>query len=116
MLASELQDKSVDPLTATIASSGTVSDAVLLYGCTAIGFETPAALTGTTFTFQGSIDNGTTFVTIKDQLNTTVSYTVSVDSAYALDATIFAPYDQIKVVSGSSEGAERLIKIKPFAL
>ena len=117
MLALDLQDKNVDPLTATIASGADTSDAVLLFGTTAIGFTTPGTLTGATFTFLGSIDEGATFVTIRDQLDAIVSYTVSVDSGYALDATVFAPYDQIKVVAADgNEAAERLIIIKPFAL
>jgi len=116
MEAKQLQDKSVDPLTATIAISTTTSDAVKLFGCTAIGFTTPAALTGTVFTFKGSIDGGITFVDVKDRFNAIVSYTVTINTGYPLDADIFAPYDQIKIVSGSTEVAERLIPIKPFAI
>lgn len=116
MEAKELQDKAVDVLTATIAESGTVSDAVLLYGTTAVAFQTPAALTGTAFTFEGSIDAGATFKEIRDQLGVAVSFTVAVDGSYPMDASIFASYDQIKVVSGSAEAAERLILMKPFAL
>ncbi len=116
MEAKDLQDKNVDPLTATIAAAADTSDAVLLFGCTAIGFTTPATLTGATFTFLGDMGDGT-FVTVKDQLNATVTFIVSVDSGYALDATVFAPYDQIKVVAADgNEAAERLITIKPFAL
>ena len=118
MEARQLQDKNVEPLIATIASSGDTSDAVLLFGSTAIGFTTPGTLTATTFTFLGSVNKaGDDFVTIRDQLDAIVTYTVSTDSGYALDATIFAPYDQIKVFTpGSTEAAERLITIKPFAL
>jgi len=116
MEAKELQDKSVTALTATIAISSTTSDAVKLFGCTAIGFTTPAALTGTTFTFKGSVDGGVTFVDIKDRFNVLVSFTVAVDAGYPLDADVFAPYDEIKIVSGSTEVAERLIPIKPFAI
>lgn len=115
--AAQFQDKNVDSLIATIASSGDTSDAVLLFGTTAIGFITPGTLTATTFTFLGSVDKGATFVTIRDQLDAIVTYIVSTNSGYALDATIFAPYDQIKVFTpGSTEAAERLIIIKPFAL
>lgn len=115
--AKQYVDRAVDVLTATIASSGNTSSAVNLGGTTAIGFTTPAALTATTFTFLGSMDKGATFVTIRDQLDAIVTYTVSTDSGYALDATIFAPYDQIKVFTpGSTEAAEREVAIKPFAL
>lgn len=116
MEAKELQDKNVDVLTATIAISTTTSDAVILYGTTVVAFETPATLTGTSFTFEGSIDGGDTFKTIKDELNATVTFIVGVDGSYPMDANVFAPYDQIKIVSGSTEAAARSIKMKPFAL
>lgn len=116
MEAQELQDKSVDLLTATIAISTTTSDAVLLYGTTAIGLSTPAALTGTILTFTGSMDGGDTFVTINNEFGSPLAITVAVDSGYTLDANTFAPYDQIKVISDQTEAAERLIKIKPFAI
>lgn len=117
MQADQLLDKSVDVLTATVAISTAISDAVKLYGTTAIGFATPAALTGATFTFTGSMDKGGTFVTIKDRFNATVSYTVTVDTGYPMDADIFAPYDQIKIVmADGNEAAERLIQVKPFAI
>ncbi len=117
MEAQELVDKSVEHLIATRAISTAISDAVLLHGCTAIGFATPAALTGATFTFTGSIDGGVTFETIKDEFGNTVSVTVAINSAYPLDANTFAPYDQIKIITpDGNEAAERLIKIKPFAI
>ncbi len=116
MEANQLLDKIVLPLTATIASSSTTSDAVKLFGTTAIAFQTPAALTGTAFTFEGSIDAGTTFKQIREQDGTAVSFVVAVDGTYPLDANLFAPYDEIKIVSGSTETAERLILIKPFAI
>lgn len=117
MQAKDLVDKDCETLTATIASSGTESSVVNLYGCTAIGFYTPAALTGTSFTFLGSMENdGTNEVTIRDSSNNIVTYTVAVDSGYPLDADIFAPYSTIKIVSNDTEAAARTIKIKPFAI
>lgn len=116
--AKDYIDRAINGLIATIDSSGDTSDAVLLGGTTAIGFTTPAALTAPTFTFLGSVNKtGDDFVTVRDQLDAIVTYTVSADSGYALDATVFAPYDRIKVFTpGSTEAAERLITIKPFAL
>ena len=116
MKANQLLDKIVLPLTATIASSNTTSDAVELFGTTAIAFQTPSALTGTAFTFEGSIDAGVTFKEIRDQAGAAVSFVVAPDGTYPLDANLFAPYDEIKIVSGSSEAAERLILIKPFVI
>ena len=116
MEAKQLADKAGDVLTATIPNATDTSDAVLLYGATALAFQTPAALTGVTFTFQGSIDKGTSFKTIKDQNGNPITFTVAPDGTYPMDANIFAAYDQIKFVSDQNEAAERLILVKPFAV
>ena len=108
--------KQLTPLTATIANGATTSDAVNLYGCTAIGIGFPAAMTGATVTFKGSLDDGSTFLDIYDIDGVQVSYTFVASTGLPLDVKTFAPYDQIKVVSASSEGAERLITIKPFSI
>lgn len=103
------------PQTATIAISGVISDAVLLYATTAVGLQTPAALTSTSFTFVGSIDDGSTFKQIRDNFGAAISLVVAVDGCYSLDPATFAPYDQIKIVC-SAEAAERLVLIKPYAI
>ncbi len=118
MEADQLQDKNVDILTATIAIGVDTSDAVLLYGTTAIGFSIPAAFTGTSVTFLGSMNKGAagSFVTIRDELNNEISYPVTISSGYPLDANIFAPYDQIQIVSNANEAAERSVPVKPFVI
>lgn len=100
-------------LTATIASSGTISDAISLHGCTPVAFLIPAAFTGTTVTFQGSIDGGTTFGAIGNVIGT-ISYTVATSGMYSINPADFAAYDRIKLVSGSNEAAEREIQVKVF--
>lgn len=115
MKAEQLQDKAVDLIIATIANTETTSDAILLFGTTAVTMEMPATITGTIVTFEGSIDNGTTFKQIKDRLDAIITFTVAADGSYPLDANIFAGYDQIKLVMDVQD-AERLIKVKPFAI
>jgi hypothetical protein len=116
MEAINLVDKDVKVLTATIAVDGTTSNAVLLYGATAIAITTPAAMVGTAFSFLGSVDGGLTFVAIRDSLNNLISYTFTANSGYPLEPRIFAGYDQIKVVSNDTETSAISFQIKPFAI
>lgn len=112
--AQQFLNNSVSPITATILSGQTDSSIVKLFGTTAIGIQFPAVFTGATVSFQGSMDDGATFVPIYDAAGVAVSVTVNVSTGNPLDAKTFAPYDQIRVVSASSEGADRGILIKPF--
>lgn len=115
MLVTQTSDKSVDVLTATIASGQTTSSAFKLYGCTAAQFETPAAFTGTSITFEVSIDKGATFKAFKDSNNVAIAYTVSVDGIYTMDKNIFSGIDEVKFVA-SSQGADRTIKLKTIII
>lgn len=115
MQASDTTGQIVDEITATIAISTTTSDAVRLYACSAVGFQIPAAFTGTSITFLGSMDRGATFKQVRDQLGAAVTYTVAVDGSYPMDANVFAPYDQIKLVA-ASQAAARAILVKPFLI
>lgn len=100
-------------LTATIAISETVSDAVPMYGCTPVAVQIPAAFTGTSLTFQGSIDGGATFGAISNA-DGAITYTVTTDGMYSLNPADFAGYDKIKLVSGTTEVAAREIVVKVF--
>jgi len=115
MQAIQLQDKAVDVLTLTILSSQTISDAAELFGTTAAIVEMPVAITGTSLTFEGSIDKGVTFKQIKDSSDTAITFTVAANGSYPLDTSIFAGYDEIKLVM-VAQAADRSIKLKPFAL
>lgn len=106
----------IAPLTATIASSGTVSDAVNLYGTTAVALQLPSAFTGTLFYIQVSIDAGSTFKRLADQDGTDRTYTVTADKIYWLDPAILIGADQVKIESNDTEAAERAIKIKPVSV
>lgn len=96
--------------TATIASGETVSDAVHLEDHVLCGFILPAAFTGASVTFRGSVNNST-YTTIYDYTNTAVGATVTQGRAYSLNPIDFLSWPYIKIVSGGSEGAERSITI-----
>lgn len=96
--------------TATIASSGTVSGAVTVpSGYKLAGLITPAALTGTAFTFNVSVDL-TTFVPLYNG-GTQLSVTVSTSRYVSLDTEITKGISAVQVVSGSAEGAARSITL-----
>lgn len=96
--------------TVTIASSGTTSTAIsMTRNRVPLAVLTPAALTGTTFTFQASVD-GTNFY---DLYNGSSAYSVTVASSryIALNPDVFQGVFYIRIVSGSAEGASRTIYI-----
>jgi hypothetical protein len=96
--------------TTTIASSGTTSTAIDLYGYSLVGIVTPAALTGTSFTIKGSVDNST-YVDMYDTAGTQLSITAAASRFIAIAPQDFTSVRYIKLVSGSSEGAERTITL-----
>jgi hypothetical protein len=96
--------------TVTIESSGTTSSARDLNGLgNLVALVTPSALTGTSFTFQASVD-GTTYNNVYNE-GTQYSVTVAASRYVALDPAVFAGAQYVKVVSGSSEAAERTITL-----
>ena len=97
--------------TVTIASSETDSTAIDCGGMVFTGFILPATFTGTAVTFKVSDDNST-FYALKGSDGNDISYTVAQGNAYAVEnAVLFAGWRWIKIISGSSEGAERTIKV-----
>ncbi len=99
----ELEDQNV-----TIASSGTESTALDLQGMGLVGMLIPSAFTGASVTFKASID-GTNFYDIYNSDNTQFSITVGTSRWYNLDIRDFLGARYVKIVSASSEGAERTI-------
>lgn len=101
---------SYDSTTVTIASTATVSAVLTLdRGRIPLALVTPAALTGTTFTFQASAD-GSTYVQIYYE-STAYSVTVSTSRHIALDRRAFEGVRYVKIVSGTAEGALRTIGV-----
>jgi hypothetical protein len=96
--------------TVTISSSGTVSSAVDVENLSVVGIIMPATFTGTTITFQVSDDNST-FQALYNANNTAVSMSVTQGRSYGLVPGDFAAWRYIKVVSSSTEGTARVIKL-----
>jgi len=97
--------------TVVIANAATVSAAVELGSATVVGVYIPASFTGTAITFQSAPTLAGTYSPIKDGAGAAVSKTVAAGDYVYLDPTIFAGVGFIKVVSGSSEAAERTITV-----
>lgn len=94
----------------TIASGGTASTAIDFRGRAGGGFTTPAAFTGTTISYQVSVDDST-YQTLYDQFGAqVVTAAVSTSRSYALPAELYGwPY--FKIVSGSAEGGTRTLNV-----
>lgn len=101
---------SVNTGAVTIASGATASTAIDLQSFGFVGFITPAALTGTAFTFTGSIDNST-FVALYNSDNTAYSITVGTSRYYCLNPADFLGMKYVKIVSNGAEGADRTITV-----
>ena len=88
-------------------STGVQADGLLLSG---IVF--PAAMTGTNVTFDFSF-NGTHWVDVVETDNTEVTYAVSPGNVVRVDPSgwAFASSGFIRVTSGSTEAADRSIKL-----
>lgn len=99
---------------ATWPAAGTKSKAVDLCGVTACGFITPATLTSTAITFEMSDKIDGTYVPVKDSSGSAISFTVAASGYYGFNQNQIAAFTGIgfvKLVGGSSEAAERNIKI-----
>ena len=101
---------SVSSATVTIASSGTTSNAIDLVGMNLVGIQFPSAFTGSTVSFEASLD-GSNYYAIADTAGTDLSVTVTADRLVALVAADLSCVRFLKIVSDSSEGAERTITL-----
>lgn len=100
----------VNHIAVTISSGGTTSTVADLSGKALVGMHLPAALTGTAVTF--TVDNGSgTYNTLADGAGADVSKTVAASKFINLAPSDFAGVNKLKVVSGSSEGADRTITL-----
>jgi len=96
---------------ANILISTTESQAIDTKGFALVGFFTPAALTGTTLTFEACQTVGGTYLPVYDSTNTQVSITVATGKYYALDPKNFQGIRFLKIKSGSTELAARVINL-----
>ena len=97
--------------TITVASNATTSAEVDLGGTEIVGLQLPAAFTGTTLKFMVSTVSGGTYQTLTDGAGADVSKTVAQGKYVGIDPTLFRGIRFVKLVSGSSEGADRQIVI-----
>jgi hypothetical protein len=96
--------------TVTIASSGTVSTSITIEGGrTVLALRTPSTLTGTEFKFQASTDGDNFFALYNG--STEYAVTVAASRYIAVNTEVMAGVRFLKVVSGSSEGASRIISV-----
>jgi len=95
-----------------ISDNATNSSAVQCDGLLLSGIVFPAAMTGTTVTFDFSFD-GTNFVDVVETDGTEVSYSVSAGNVVRVDPSgwAFASPGFLRVTSGSNEAADRTINL-----
>lgn len=108
-MSSYLQNR-IEKEIATIANGATTSDAIESLGRVLVGIRTPAALTGTAFSFKVSFD-GVNFLDYYNSAGTKVSITAAADRHIGLIVADFAGAQKIKIVSNATEGAERSFEI-----
>lgn len=94
----------------TIPISTSTSTSIDLSSNGFVGFITPAALTGTAFTFTGSIDDST-FTAIYNSSNTAYSITVGTSRYYMLNPADFLGCRYVRIVSNGTEAAARTITV-----
>ena len=92
----------------TISNATTTSNPAQIDGLLA-EILMPAAFTGTTLTFTISDTQGGTYVTAKDTAGSTISYTAAASTGIKVPTDDFRGAKFIKLVPGSSEGADRII-------
>lgn len=99
-------------VTATIAASAATTGAITLKGFVPVGIYLPGTFTGTSLTFTACDTSGGTYLVVKSTTSgTSLSYTVAQNTYVALDPKDFAGINYLKIVSGSTEGSARTLKI-----
>ncbi len=99
-------------LTATIANGQTTSAEIDLAGTTLCGLIIPSAMTGTAISIQMSDTSSGTFVAVQDGNGNDLSLAIAVNKFIPINnLAVSAGLRFIKIVSGSSEGAQRVIKL-----
>lgn len=107
------QNKGLQKTQVTIESAAQLSSAADLNGHTFCGFAIPSAMTGDAITFEGSVDDGTSFDPIKATDGTDRSVVIQTSEAgiYTVNPADFAGITHIKLKSDAAEGAGRTLQI-----
>lgn len=95
---------------ATISNGTTTSGSIDLQGRGVVAIIMPAAFTGTSISFQISIDN-VTFTDCYNTSNTQLTCTVTQGRAYLFNANDLVGIRYLKIVSNASEGADRTLTL-----
>ena len=96
--------------TVTIATDGDTSGSFQVGSSAAGSVTTPAALTGTSFTFEVSND-GTVWSAVKDSAGDDISaVTVTTSKSYTLPAEVFS-HKLARIKSGLAEAAARSLTV-----
>lgn len=95
---------------ALISNGQQVSQAIDMAGNTLTGLIMPSSFTGTSITFQSSVDN-TTFIDMYDTAGNALSVTVAANRWVAFAPQDFAGVRYLKLKSGSAEAADRSITL-----
>lgn len=109
---SQFHTTNIDAVDVTIANSATVSGAATCNGMLLQSVTTPAEFDGTTMTFQGSVDGGTTFYAIYNTSGSALSITTANSRTTVVESFGIKGYDQIKVVAGTSQTGATVCKLK----
>lgn len=98
--------------TVTILSGQTTSDAIDLQGHTLCGFIIPAAITSTSMTMTMSQSFTGTYVTVQDGEGADLSFAIAASKYIPVpNLALTTGLNNIKLVGGSAEGADRSIVI-----
>jgi hypothetical protein len=111
MTAAQFSPIVQNDLIATIANGQTTSGIIDLAGCSICGFHMPAAFTGTSLKILTATSSGGTFQNVLEQ---GIDYSITVAAGKYVpieNLAIVAGIKFIKIVSGSAEGADRVITL-----
>lgn len=109
---SQFHTTNIAAVDVTIADSATVSGAVTCNGLALQSITTPVAFDGTTMTFQGSVDGGTTFYAIYNTSGSALSITTAGSRTTVVESFGIKGYDQIKLVAGTAQTGATVCKLK----
>jgi hypothetical protein len=94
----------------TIASGQTTSPEIDLAGTTLVGILFPT-ITSTTVKFQAASVSGGTYATLVDGAGNDISKTIASGKYLPLDPVNFRGVQFLKLIFGSSEGADRTLTL-----
>lgn len=97
--------------TVTISSGGTTSAEIDMRLWTLCGIHLPAAFTGAALTFSVATASGGTFDIMKDGTGASYSKTIAQGQYLPLNPADFAGVGFLKIISGSTEGADRVLTL-----